>query len=291
MVVTKLNETLILPDGRTLGYAEYGQPDGFPVMYFHGGNGSRLEAQWFIAAANQLNIRLIAPERPGFGLSDFQLNRTMLDWVNDVKMLADALGIEQFSVFGLSGGAPFVAACAYAMPERLRSATIVSGTAPPDAKNRFKGMWFPVRTIFFTARRAPRVLRFLLNQMGSFYADEAQMRKRMLQAMPAPDKALIEQRPEVLTIFAQDAREAHRNGIEGDAYEWQLYVNDWGFDVADITMRVGLWFGEYDTQVPPAMGEYYASTLPDNVYHNVPDGGHFSTINNHITAILTDLVR
>ena len=33
---------LSLPDGRRLGYAEYGDPNGKPVMLFHGNPNSRL---------------------------------------------------------------------------------------------------------------------------------------------------------------------------------------------------------------------------------------------------------
>lgn len=73
------------------------------MFYFTGGNSSRLEGQWFEEAANQKNIRLIVPDRPGFGLSTFDPNRRFLDWPLDVLELAHILSIETFSVFGLSG--------------------------------------------------------------------------------------------------------------------------------------------------------------------------------------------
>lgn len=280
-----LNQTMSLRDGRTLGYAEYGKPKGKPILYFHGGNGSRFEAQWFAHAAVEHNIRLLAPDRPGFGLSDFQPGRQLRDWANDVSELADQLGIDQFSIFGLSGGGPFVAALAYFMPERLTRAAIISGTAPSSANGRFKGMWFPVRMIFFLARRLPAVNRIVLRQMGKFYTDPDQMRKTMLRGLPKPDIDFLERVPVAVDIFSADASEAHRQGIDGDAQEWQLYVNDWGFRIEDISMEISLWYGCYDVQVTPAMGEYFANTLQRKNFHLVEDGGHFSTINNHIDAI------
>ena len=75
-------------------------------------------------------------------------------------------------------------------------AAIVSGVAPPEIPNRFKGMWPPVRMIFFTARYLPTINRMALKGMGNFYADKEQMLKRMKQALPAPDVVLIEARPE-----------------------------------------------------------------------------------------------
>jgi len=76
----QLNQTINLSDGRTLGYAEYGVAEGQPILYFHGGNGSRLEGQWFADATTENNIQLIAPDRPGFGLSDFQPDRQIRGW-------------------------------------------------------------------------------------------------------------------------------------------------------------------------------------------------------------------
>lgn len=283
------NQQMTLSDGRVLAYAEYGLADGSPVFYFHGGNGSRIEAEWFDESAKSANVRLIAPDRPGFGLSDFQQNRTFLDWAEDVSQLADSLNIKKFSIFGLSGGAPHVVALAHAIPERLKHVAIVSGVTPPQHKDKFTGMWFPVRLFFITAKYLPAMSRFILKQQGSFYADKEMMMKRMLQAMPEPDKDLLKRRPEIVDIFARDAQEAHRQGIEGDAHEWQLYVDDWGFPIEDITMPVALWYGEYDSNTPIEMGDYYARTLPDVTLNCVPDGGHFSTINNHIDTILAYL--
>lgn len=283
--LARLNQSLQLRDRRTLGYAEYGTPDGRPVLYFHGGNGSRYEAQWFAEAAAKHGILLIAPDRPGFGLSTFQPDRQLLNWADDVQDLTEHLGIDRFAAFGLSGGGPFVAALAHAMPERLTRAAIVSGTAPPTAAGRFRGMWFPVRTIFFLARRLPALNRVALKQMASFYADPQKMRNTMLKGLPKPDVRYLNAVPEAVDIFSADAREAHRHGVDGDAHEWQLYVRDWGFRIEDISMEIALWYGRQDVQVPPAMGAFFDRALPNGVLHLIEDGAHFSTINEHIDAI------
>ena len=134
--------------------------------------------------------------------------------------------------------------------------------------------------------RLPSANRFLLKQMAGFYSDKEQMLKRMKQAMPAADVALIEQRPEIIDIFAESTREAHRNGVDGDAWEWKLYVNPWGFDLGTIQKEIGLWYGLYDRQAPVGMGRYLAEALPNTRLTEVEDGGHFSTINNHSDEIL-----
>ena len=176
-------------------------------------------------------------------------------------------------------------ATTYKIPEKIRKVAVVSGTAPPEMPDKFKGMWPPVRIIFLTAKHLPVVNRFLLKQMSGFYGNEEQMMKRMKQAMPRPDVELIERDPDVIKIFASATRESHRNGIEGDAWEWHLYVNDWGFPIDKVVREVKLWYGLYDQQVPIGMGRYLANVLPKADLIEVENGGHFSTINNHIEDI------
>ena len=285
------SQTLILEDGRKLGFAEYGVDNGEPIFYFTGGNSSRIEGRWYDQEARKAGVRLIVPDRPGFGLSTFQPNRQFLDWPDDIERLAKSLEVDRYAVFGLSGGAPHVAAVAHRNPKKLAGAAIVSGVAPPEMPNRLDRMWPPIRLIFFTAKHAAWLNRLILSQMGSFYANEERMRKQMVRALPEPDVQLISRRPEIIDIFSEAAQEAHRNGIDGDAWEWRLYVHPWGFQLSEIPIEVGLWYGEYDQNAPAAMGRYYAKVLPQNRLNIVEDGGHFSTINNHIGEVFEYLLQ
>ncbi len=267
------NQTIQREDGRILGFAQFGSPTGTPVVYFTGGNSSRLEGRWFEVVAEKLNVNLIVPDRPGFGLSDFHLNRTFLTWPDDVTALANFLDFERFAVFGLSGGAPHVAAVAHNIPNRITRAAIVSGVAPPEMPNRFDGMWPPIRLIFFFAKRFPWMNRIVLKQMGAFYGDKDQMLKRMKQALPEPDIQLINARPEIIDIFSAAALEAHRNGVDGDAWEWGLYVRPWGFNLRDISTEIELWYGKYDRNAPIGMGRYFDEQIPNSQLQIVEDGG------------------
>jgi len=89
--VSKENH-LLLPDGRRLAYAEFGRPDGVPVLYFHGAPASRLEPLLIgDAVLSRAGLRVICPDRPGMGGSDFQPGRGFTEWPVDVLVLADAL--------------------------------------------------------------------------------------------------------------------------------------------------------------------------------------------------------
>ncbi len=129
MLTDRANQQIKLRDGRSLGYAEYGTPVGKPVFYFHGFPSSRLDWPLFDtdAIAARLNARIIAADRPGYGLSDFKRGRKILDWPDDVVELADALQIDRFAVLGISGGGPYAEACSFKIPQRLSATAIVCG--------------------------------------------------------------------------------------------------------------------------------------------------------------------
>src|SRR2546421_4137372 len=129
-------------DGRTLAYAEAGDPAGAPVLYFHGLPGSRSDFNLplFQEALAESGVRVIGVDRPGFGASDFQPGRRYEDWAADVAAVADELAVDRFGVLGYSSGGPYVVACANALRDRLTFAGIVSGVAPAEAPSFRHGM-------------------------------------------------------------------------------------------------------------------------------------------------------
>ncbi len=119
-----------LDDGRALAYCEFGDPDGLPMFYFHGFPGSRLEGAVAANSARRAGVRLIAVDRRGFGNSDPLPRRRLLDWPADIVQLAQRLELDRFGVVTASGGAPYAAACARAIPERLTVVGNCCGTCP-----------------------------------------------------------------------------------------------------------------------------------------------------------------
>lgn len=213
-------QTIRLHDGRTLAFAEYGDRQGRPVFYFTGGNSSRLEGAWFDEVAHRRGVRLIATDRPGFGLSSYQLNRTFLDWPDDIRRLADALRISTFAVFGLSGGGPHVAALAYKMQERLSAAAIVSSPCPYGSPHMFDGMWLPIRLMYFVARHAPS----WLNERVQSALSNPDMLIENIDRLPNPDAELLRNAPHLADRFRLSQIESLRNGAQGAAHEWRLYT-------------------------------------------------------------------
>src|SRR3954452_5974680 len=128
-----MSEKIIaLPRGRSIGYREYGDPNGRPVINCHGGLLCGLEVAPFDQPARDLGLRIIAPDRPGIGASDPSPGRTTGDWSSDVRDLLDALDIESTAIFGWSMGGQYALACAARLADRVTRTVCVAGAIPLD---------------------------------------------------------------------------------------------------------------------------------------------------------------
>src|SRR5215468_10801284 len=260
--VVKTDQTMQLPDGRTLAFAEYGRAEGKVLIACQGYPGSRLEAVAFSTRAAQANIRVISLDRPGFGRSSFLDHRSFLDWPTDLLALTEHLRIDRFAVVGVSGGAPYALACAYRIPERLISCGVVSGIGP--LKLGTAGMSRQNRLVLFLANHAPWLLTPLLNANARAFRDE----KHAHKAMPKAMKSMVKPDREALVAsglvdsFAVSISETYRQGVQGAVYEGRLYGRDWGFKLEDIVFQpLYLWHGVLDTNVPIGMARGMAATL------------------------------
>ena len=286
MVVDKTNQTITLTDGRTLGYAEYGNSDGKPIFYFHGFPGSRLDWSFSDAddSASQLNARIIAIDRPGMGLSDFQTGREILNWPDDVVEVANMLQLGRFAVLGISGGGPYVAACAYKIPDRLTATAIVSGMGPSDSPGIKDGTSWTIPGKPSVIRR---LLLMLFNMGLSKDPDKFVLRSK--ETFPETDRLLLD-KPEMEKLYISMLREAFQSGIGGVHHEAKLYTRSWQFRLQDIPVKVHLWHGELDANVPISVGRFVADTIPNCKSVFFKDEAHLSLPHNHIREILSILV-
>jgi len=269
----RTTQRLRLADGRTVGVAEYGEPAGRPVVVLQGTPSSRLMHHPDESIARDLQARLISIDRPGFGLSDFQPGRTLLDWPADVAAVMDQLGIDRFAVVGFSGGGPYTAACAYRIPSRLTCAAIVAGAGPVAAPGALDRMTRMRRMGLAVARTAPWLLRSLIWLLHHPRRDPARFFASFSDGFPPADRAIMAQ-PEIRAMMLANYAEAARQGVRGFAYEGILFSRPWGFRLEDIRMPVHLWHGEEDTSTPVAMARYVAGAIPDCRARFLPGEGH-----------------
>lgn len=282
------HQTVRLSDGRRLGFAEYGDPRGVPVFGFHGTPGSRLMLAVAETPARRCGVRLIALDRPGFGLSDFQPERTLGDWPDDVLELADALGIARFGVAGVSGGGPYALACAWKIARRLTRVSVVSGMSPVGGSEATPGLDRTHRLLFGLWSKAPWLTRRLmaLAKRGWDRAPE-KMFARIVRFAPEADRVIMT-RDDVRGALIDGLADAFRADGRGVAHELILLGRAWGFSLSDIAMPVDLWHGEDDHLVPLAMGRHMASLIPVCRAEFIPGAGHYWVFDN-VEALLRRL--
>jgi pimeloyl-ACP methyl ester carboxylesterase len=276
-----------LPDGRALGYAEYGDPHGKPVVFFTGAPSSR-----FLHPPTEpteaLGARLIVLERPGFGLSDFQPRRTLLDWPDDVAAAADALKLGRFAVAGISAGGPYAAACAYKIPQHLTKVAIISGVGPMDLPGALEEMPKVRQLGTRVARTAPWLLTPILWLVSNPHRDPERFYERMLSGNSEADRALLS-RPEMKAMLLRNYLEATHAGMRGFARDSIIVSSPWGFSPADIAAPVYLWHGEDDANVSLSAVRHLAETIPNCQARFLPGEGHWLILG-HWEEILSELL-
>ena len=265
---------ITLPDGRSLGYGRFGNPSGPPVVYSHGFPASRLEAGLLSEAADRAGVQLIAPDRPGFGLSEFQPGRRILDWATDIASLADQLGFAQFRLLGGSAGCPYALACAHRLQQRILRVGIIGGLGPTDEKEAVGRMSKAARLGFFLARRTPLIFKFAYGGLGQLVARYPSLAYRLNEAT-GPDRELLA-RPQVRSILDASIQEAFCRGTAGALHEFSLLALPWGFDLEGISVPLDIWHGRQDGVVPHAMGELLAEKAPNGRLHLIAGEGHVS---------------
>jgi pimeloyl-ACP methyl ester carboxylesterase len=271
------------PDGRRLAFAETGTPAGPAVFYFHGWPACHLEA----ALIEDMPVRLIAVDRPGYGESGTQRGRRLLDWPEDVSRLADYLGIDQFDVVGVSGGAPYALACAWALA-RVKSVALISplpplapGASPPDV-DLGPGL---VRLRWLGGH--PLLGRALVSAIRMGVRAGLLDPENVLDgASAARDAACLT--PAIRRRLVAAWREGLKHGGAGAVADARIYASDWGFALSDIRKPVSLWHGSADRVVPLATLAAYDSLAARR--HVLAEEGHYSLALTRAAAIVAELI-
>lgn len=282
--MTETEKKITLPDGRGLGFACFGQADGLPVVYCHGFPASRLEARILDTAAAQLNVALIAPDRPGIGLSDFQPQRQIVDWPEDLERLVDALGIETFALLAISGGAPYALAGAHRLSERVTQLNLVSPIGPAIRPELGRHMRRFSQFGLSFARNRPALASEAFQALAPLLFRYPRLAFRIKEASEADRRVL--NTDTMRSMLLSSVRESVRQGGKGIALELALLARPWGFALADVTTPIRLWHGLDDNTVPSVMSEFLARALPNATLSLLPGEGHLSTSVNHSMEII-----
>ena len=288
-----------LNGNRWIGYAEFGDPLGTPCIFIHGYGSSRWMAGWALPSKllRHHAIRLIAVDRPHYGLSSPPSTDGFRHMAHDVAALADHLGFSRTAVAGVSMGAGLALALSAQHPDLVSSTTILSGMPPVDAHLK----WTPTSRAdsFYwkLARNAPRLLDRLCALSASTQSKAAagnpdRLIERMERALPPPDREtfrLLLDNEASRIAFIADMRESTRQGGAATASDLRRHLQPWDFELADIESPVRLWHGYEDPKVPIELAQRLTNTLPHCTARYLP-GGHFAPFSRP-DEIMQELLR
>lgn len=283
--------TITVAGGRRLSFAEFGRPHGRAVFWMHGTPGARRQIpEAARVAAEELGVRLVGLDRPGVGSSTAHLYDSFLEFVADLVVAADRLGIDDFAMIGLSGGGPYVLAAAYAIPDRMTAGAILGGVAPTCGPDAPEGGVVSLAAVFhglLTRLRVPLGLGLstLLWTLRPFAARALDLYAQM---SPHADREILA-RPEFRAMFLDDLLNGSRLGLRAPVYDVLLFGRPWGFSVRDITVPIRWWHGDADHIIPLAHGQHMVSLIPDCHLHVQPGESHLGTLA-EAEAILLELL-
>jgi pimeloyl-ACP methyl ester carboxylesterase len=272
----RLEGTIAVRGGRRLGFASFGSPLGRPIFWMHGTPGARRQIPLVAREiADRDGLRIIGIDRPGIGSSTPYVYPDLRDWVADLEVLADTLGIDRFDVIGLSGGGPYVLAAGAVLPHRVDKLAVIGGVAPTVGPDAIGG-----GVVGALRRTAPavRVARVPLGlgltvalRLARPLAGPALDLYRIGQ--PDGDKRLLG-RPEFKAMFLDDLLNGSRKQVTAPLSDLLLFTRDWGFRLEDVKAPVLWWHGDDDHIVPLAHGEHCVARLPSATLHVMEGESH-----------------
>jgi pimeloyl-ACP methyl ester carboxylesterase len=282
-----------LEDSAVIAFEEYGDANGVPVIFCHGWPSSRTMARLIDEPARELGIRVISPDRPGISGSTLKPERKLMDWPRLVERIVDHLGICEFRMLAISGGAPYAYATAAAMPQRVRAIAIVGGAPPMAEPFDAEGLLPLYRWMLALHRTEPRLLRILFHLARPVLSLRPPVRLRplllkMLMLRPCDAESL--QDAAAFEAIFESQRRAWRGSAEGVMADAQIYAQPWGFAIEDVQVPVRLWHGKQDRAFSVRLAEQVAKRLPNCKARFVDDAGHYSLPIRHMRDILNDLI-
>jgi pimeloyl-ACP methyl ester carboxylesterase len=260
-------------------------------MYLHGSPSSRLEVglHGIRQAAEDLGLRVLAPDRPGMGTSTYR-RYSITDYPRLVRGFAEALGLGRFAVTGVSGGGKYACACAWALPDRVTRVALVSSTCSFDLPGARATWNAEDRRLYRIADRAPWLVRLFLAKVArDMRRDPDALFSSVERRVGAADKEVLAL-PGFREALDRDMGEAFRQGGRGPAHDLTLEARPWGVPLDAIEVPIEIWHGEDDRVVSPEQSRILARILPLATEHLVPGEGHFSLFARHAEEIMQSVL-
>lgn len=272
---------LTLSGGRQLAYTEMGDSGWPTVMFFHGAPMARLHLAYLEELFLAHKVRVVSPDRPGYGRSSPLRGRSLTDWPADIEALADALGIDRFIVAGHSSGGPYAVVSAALLPQRVSAAVVLAGVTDMGWSGAWEG-FSEVESKLMRMTDEDAAIAWCIEQFGT---DGSRFSSASDFEFAEPDNALFADENAGPAISLTVA-EAFRQGVVGYAQDAFVQGSPWTFDVNAISAAVNIIHGELDAAVPLAHSRHSAQIIPGSVLRVLPGHGHMTTLSELPTMAL-----
>jgi len=270
--------TVTTRDGRSLTVYDAGDPDGRPIVFHHGTPMTGTPFEPHVAYARENGLRLVSFDRAGYGDSSRDAGRTVANVAKDVAVIADALGLQRFATWGLSGGGPHALATAAGLPDRVVAVATAASVAPPGLPDfeLTDGMGEGNIVEFGLARQGEESLRPYLEREteGIDDLDVAGLVDSMRTVLSDLDAATLD--GGVGAFFLECFRTGLARGVDGWLDDDLAFVQPWGFELAAINTPSLVIQGRQDLMVPWSHGEWLAANVPGAEAWLREDEGHLT---------------
>lgn len=259
------------PGQRRISYREFGHPDGRFVVVLHGSHSGSMIPEGFCPAAHDLHLRLVAPDRPGFGqTSPSEAQMTVADTAREIDHMIKRLGAERYAVVGLAAGA----ASAIELSSGNPRVTQLMLCSPHFGTARIPGLK-PGFGFFFRSElqiRAPWIMEqgSRLVWRNARWEDIRRLSRTFLRKSPA-DLSYV-QRSGLDSYFADVVVDARQSPPDGQASEARILAK-YRLDLSRVHVPVILAFGEKDPITDINGFKAVFSKLPDVTHLEFANAG------------------
>jgi pimeloyl-ACP methyl ester carboxylesterase len=272
--------------GRELTVYDEGDPAGAAILVHHGTPAAGpLFAGW-VEDAGARGARLIGYDRPGYGASVAASGRTVGDAAVDAASIMDALDVERFVTWGVSGGGPHALACAALLPDRVAAACSIAGVAPFDASglNYFSGMGEDNIVEFGLAMAGRDYLApFAARAAGEMLSNLEDLAASIQTLVAEPDQVALA--GPIGTWWGNGVRVSFSSGAEGWIDDDLAFVKPFGFELDAITMPTLVVHGRLDQFVPLSHGQWLSRVIPGAASWLLDDEAHLSLLGNRLSDV------
>jgi pimeloyl-ACP methyl ester carboxylesterase len=268
-----VDSQILLGDGRELAFTDMGEASWPCVLFCHGAPITRLHLTYLEEKFRALRLRVVTPDRPGYGRSSPCRGRSLADWPRDIETLADALELDRFVVAGHSSGGPYAVACTALLPDRVSAAVVLGGVTDMS----WPGAWHGYSAMEANLMRMPdedAAIAWCVEHCGE---DGERFEAVSDFSFSDPDNALFAD-AHAGPALGSAVAEAFRQGVAAYAQDVFIQGRPWPFDPRVITVSVQIIHGEVDTAVPMAHSRHTTDLIPGSTFRVLPGHGHMTAV-------------